>query len=552
MIEYLLISLLALISFYSLGGIMTLFLGSKHSFTEKIILGLVLHYVLTGIAQMFFPVNILVTLVITTLTIGFHVYKGSLKYFEWKRLGLFLIFTLLLFPLVFGTKTYDHYLYYDQTVSWFNQYPIVPGLANLHGRFGFNNSIFVTVSSFQVDYTSNFYFLNLFLFVLLGFRLYESFVYGVSNRLKIPFVIISGMLWYSKPYLNGISPDFASFVFLQFLLVTILDHGIRKISKIPFIIILAIFLITIKLTFIIFSLLLIISIFIVNKREGGTSFWFKNGFLLFVVSSIWVVRSIILTGQLVYPLPALYTNYFTHSVVKEQVTNEKISVTGWAQSPGRGYHKRYLKNKGSLNWVPQWYKKRFNQGIARIPFIGKISIRWLFWLGLLSFFSVAVTKIHIDSKLVYLFLIFNMAFWFILGPDVRFGFPLFIGIFLYGICLTEFGITKYALSIFISYVLFYNLFDFSRRYVRCLSIYSSELPTYQWNTDDKKNDKFKVFKDSFQFSNDGNHFQFYNTINSDQSATNVFPSFTENLNNRRDVVNITQMNQRLKIWISKD
>src|SRR5271157_980400 len=39
-----------------------------------------------------------------------------------------------------GGFGYDDYLYEFQATRWFHDYPIVPGLANLHGRIGFNNS----------------------------------------------------------------------------------------------------------------------------------------------------------------------------------------------------------------------------------------------------------------------------------------------------------------------------------------------------------------------------------------------------------------------------
>ncbi|HME33032.1 MAG TPA: hypothetical protein VKG65_09800 [Terriglobales bacterium] len=39
-----------------------------------------------------------------------------------------------------GGFGYDDYLYEFQATRWFHEYPIVPGLANLHGRIGFNNS----------------------------------------------------------------------------------------------------------------------------------------------------------------------------------------------------------------------------------------------------------------------------------------------------------------------------------------------------------------------------------------------------------------------------
>jgi hypothetical protein len=39
-----------------------------------------------------------------------------------------------------GNGGYDDYLYEFQAIRWFHDYPIVPGLANLHTRLGYNNS----------------------------------------------------------------------------------------------------------------------------------------------------------------------------------------------------------------------------------------------------------------------------------------------------------------------------------------------------------------------------------------------------------------------------
>src|SRR5688500_16524798 len=38
---------------------------------------------------------------------------------------------------------YDTGFYHAQAVRWINEYPAVPGLANLHGRLAFNSSWFV-------------------------------------------------------------------------------------------------------------------------------------------------------------------------------------------------------------------------------------------------------------------------------------------------------------------------------------------------------------------------------------------------------------------------
>jgi hypothetical protein len=44
----------------------------------------------------------------------------------------------------------DHGLYYLNSIRWNAEYPIVPGLANLHNRFGFNNSNFLLHAMLEV------------------------------------------------------------------------------------------------------------------------------------------------------------------------------------------------------------------------------------------------------------------------------------------------------------------------------------------------------------------------------------------------------------------
>jgi hypothetical protein len=51
--------------------------------------------------------------------------------------GLFTVWTA---NHALGRGGYDDYEYEFQAIRWYHEYPIVPGLANVHGRLGFNNS----------------------------------------------------------------------------------------------------------------------------------------------------------------------------------------------------------------------------------------------------------------------------------------------------------------------------------------------------------------------------------------------------------------------------
>jgi hypothetical protein len=109
-----------------------------------------------------------------------------------------------------------------------------------------------------------------------------------------------------------------------------------------------------------------------------------------------------------------------------------VCVTGWAQSPGNGFEKRYQANKNSLRWVPHWYKIRLNDLHSALPFYGNISVRYVLLFVLLSSlaFIVSIKSFFQTSNkaqfFLFITLLLNSLYWFMTGPDYRFGFPTFI------------------------------------------------------------------------------------------------------------------------------
>ncbi|RYZ25461.1 MAG: hypothetical protein EOO10_18225, partial [Chitinophagaceae bacterium] len=100
------------------------------------------------------------------------------------------------------TLSYDEGLYYIQFIKWAETYPVVPGLANLHHRFGFNSSWHMLTALFN---TSSFtgveenringviYLLMLFHF-LSGLREQNTFLRwlkgGMLVAISLPFLIV--------------------------------------------------------------------------------------------------------------------------------------------------------------------------------------------------------------------------------------------------------------------------------------------------------------------------------------------------------------------------
>ena len=71
---------------------------------------------------------------------------------EWI-LGLI---TILFIALIAARKIteYDTGLYHAQSILWLKQFPVVPGLGNLHGRLAFNPMFFPISALFTIDLNS--------------------------------------------------------------------------------------------------------------------------------------------------------------------------------------------------------------------------------------------------------------------------------------------------------------------------------------------------------------------------------------------------------------
>lgn len=69
---------------------------------------------------------------------------GQVKLLEYLIYGTLLVVIAL--RTATPCKFFDTGLYGAQTIQWLTRFPAVPGLANLHGRFGFNSSMFLLMA----------------------------------------------------------------------------------------------------------------------------------------------------------------------------------------------------------------------------------------------------------------------------------------------------------------------------------------------------------------------------------------------------------------------
>lgn len=123
--------------------------------TDSLWMGLAVSVGVLQLWNLAFPITISITLFFSCVGILGFVLNRSLLLTSWRAawqhsrwlLLLGIAFTLLLALRSCGVcEHYDTGLYGAPAVRWIQTYPVVPGLANLHGRFGFNSSVFLCIA----------------------------------------------------------------------------------------------------------------------------------------------------------------------------------------------------------------------------------------------------------------------------------------------------------------------------------------------------------------------------------------------------------------------
>lgn len=332
---------------------------------------------LLQILHLFFPINFYVSLPILILGLicaGRHLkseFINSIR-FPLSKIYLLLMAGVSVFIAALSMQSptvYDSGLYHFNSIRWLNEYPIVLGLGNLHGRLAFNQSFFAYVAYLNLypvfnhghNLANSFLLLTLIAETLMIFL--KSISRPTSNdnclSVQIAAILLLPVLFYMVIYFNISSPtpDIASTI-LQILIfiyfIRAIDHQSThtNILQVFVIGVLSATLITIKLSnlFYVVSLCALLSFTVfrtikLSSKQGIKLIAFPV-FILF----IWSLRGIFLSGCPVYPstFGCIQTNW---SVPIESVKDEANWIYSWARLP----HETPEKVLNSWHWLKPWF-----------------------------------------------------------------------------------------------------------------------------------------------------------------------------------------------------
>ena len=409
-----------------------------------LITGLILLTSLTQIIVLFFPINIYTKFGLLGLLILLSIIKRkNTKFFipEVKvsaSLVLFFIFwAVILLTNAGPTMMDDTESYHIQSIKWIQEYGSVPGIVNLHERFGFNSSWFSSVAlfSFSSKTTGGFTVMNSVISLWLCYWFLEKFnQFQKENNLQAAFAIhlvfIVCLLFWALIKGNATTTNYDYITTsIVLLLLTEVFFSEKTSPKIEWIIWPA-YLLTVRL---INYPLLILSLFafiLFIKQKQTRQLLLPIVYCLLLIVPF-LIRTIIIAGYPFYP-----STYFDFTNVDwkpdPRITERLLEFIKYFNRVATTYFDiEQTKALGSA-WIPAWFQHLF-------PY-DKILVLAAFTGILFTIIKLRIKKNDYCKLIITGLMILWLISWFIIAPDPRFVY----GILLFGIFLFEYHLSSFV------------------------------------------------------------------------------------------------------------
>ena len=309
--------------------------NEEYNFIDKLLLGLCFLIIPLSINSLWFPSNhwfLVVAIFVSINYWGFNyervsAFCKSIKKITGSYQIIILLITALVFTLFFTWHhdVYDAAYYHFQNIRWNEEYAVVPGLANIDDRFGFNSNIFLlnAIFTFRVFLGEAIYPLQpLFITIITCWVVYELFRSGYETKRVIIFFSYILLYWVSIYFLGNTSTDILPNFIAFYVIARIVLYPQILDKKYLLGIILPVLLLTFKLSFFPIGLISIYLIYrlIRNRRNKVVLFMLA---ISFSIAIPWLIRNIIISGYLIYPLYQVDLFNFDWKVSREIAIKEK-------------------------------------------------------------------------------------------------------------------------------------------------------------------------------------------------------------------------------------
>jgi hypothetical protein len=432
----------AAITLIGLGSLLLSRFTKNFFLADAFWMGLAISVALLEIWNIVFPVTASITLFLFCAGIlGLALNRFSLLTSwctAWQRsrwlLLLGIAFTLLLaLRSCAPCEHYDTGLYGAPVVRWMQTYPAVPGLANLHGRFGFNSSVFLCIAALGQGPWKN-----------LGFHLFTGFMLSAMWVTLLPacarvigrlptspanwfysILALPAFFWTVRSRIVGTQTDEPATVVCLIAAGILFEHFCQEdgrdqpkthTSRLILATTLFSLAVAFKLSTIVFALLAWCFAFrgiwlLGRSARQRTKYLFATLALSSLILLPWCARGIILSGYPFYPATVVAFPV-AWKVPLSAARWYALGVQSWGRIPDTPF-----RDTQGIHWLGGWLNHALrNRPSFQVPVA--ISLAGLF-VALISRFR----KKH-HPACPWLSLLFpsivGIIFWFVASPDLRF------------------------------------------------------------------------------------------------------------------------------------
>lgn len=327
----------------------------------------------------------------------------------------------------FTSRGYIHYdsdLYHAQSIRWIEEYGVVKGLGNLHERFAYNSSIFAVSALYSMKFLAgrSLHTLSGFFALLLSMKILDAVSFRMrTNKLLISDFARMGAVYYLTTICDEVvSPasDYATMCMIFYIVIGWLDGLEEKTSSVvpyAYLCVCGVYTMSLKLTAALILILLLkpAGMLLKEKRLKEILLYLGMGILVILP---WFARTVIISGYLLYPFPALDLFSVDWKMDIQRVTVDANNIKTW----GRALRNADLADVPITSWFPGWFSSTLSSAEKMLIIADGVSLMGILCFGL--WVIVKKKKQYQDILLVLLAVGASWLFWQGSAPLTRYGY----------------------------------------------------------------------------------------------------------------------------------
>lgn len=311
--------------------------------------------------------------------------------------------------------------YHQQSIAIVENYGVIKGIGNLHNRFAYNSSFIALQALFSFKWLLNnsmhtvngFVICVILIYSICSSRIWDREELKASDYLKFAAIIY---VFYDRKYISSPSTD--TFPMLLILYICIkwcenIENHDGNVDRFAFLCILGGYAITLKLSAGACTLLIFYPLYQYIKEKNYIKIA-KNGFLYIMILIPWMLRSIFISGYLVYPVTLVDIFNVEWKIPKTVAMYDNMEIKVFA----RGYLDVSKYRISFFEWMPIWIEHNKSIISRTIMLSGIIST--LIMLIYIVYMLIRKEK-KLEVIIIYIYTSLGTLMWLFTAPAIRFG-----------------------------------------------------------------------------------------------------------------------------------